>query len=298
MFQNESTVCAIKIPRRDDEKIVDAVFCPQIKRMGVLIKGKPAVIYNAATLEKLAEPVPFPATGLAFRAVRQGNAVHEVALSCGEGEDEITRYDYLRKVKIGGLFMPRAQSIAYSYSGHLLAAGSSEGFVRIWTLKGEAREAVNVKIASSAVTRLSFSFQGGLLLATTARGDLYAINARGEFSAVKLGSPDDPPAQWDCHTVASHPLAKVSAFAGAGNAVNVFYAGLNKVIRFETYQENRYIRQLQFQSSSSKLLAVGDIGVEVWNLSDTYELLTQWSPQSGRVLSASFCGPVIFAAVD
>ena len=258
-------------------------------------------------------PVKQPITGLAFRPRSPQWQGYEAAIAVGESMPSVQRCDLEKPSdEPRKLFMPRAHSVAYSHDGSMVAAGSTDGFLRVWRLIPQPQEILCVRDGFKCVTSVAFDCRKQLLLYTTGctarffkmpaiverktKGGDEEEQPKPSIRMVPyLTSSDGSDLDWDCYCIATHPTRELVALAGYGEGVYLHDRSGGPVRVLET-GVGRYVRELKFVGQN-QLLVVGQTGVGLWNLDPQFSrvnLVRSEAPNAGPPLSARQYGDTVY----
>jgi hypothetical protein len=305
------------IPQEEKESVRATYMTDQVGFAAVVMNGREARLYDvrrstddAARLLQL--PVRHPLTGFAFRPKNEKWPGFEAAVAYGDDTVSVLRINLSQlEDEPRKLFMPRAHSVAYSHDGAMLAAGSTDGLLRIWRLYPQPQEIVYVSTGQKCVNSLAFDNNNSSLFFTSgcnvrclnipAAAPRQKPAAEGEEAQAKpvvnvwryLVSNENKEEEfnWDCYCVQTHPLLPLVAFGGYGGDVLLHNhkAGPKSDIQTISTGAGRYVRSLHFIAQHNQLLVVGQTGVEVWNLGNKpsrFPLAYRDQPGSGMPLGA------------
>jgi WD40 repeat protein len=117
--------------------------------------------------------------------VRVAASPDSFAASSRRGRVYLWRADRLTPPRILPL-SARADALAFSSDGKMLATGSRDGVVRLWDVR-TAREIDTLRGLGSGVRAVAFSPKGSLVLAGSDRGETRVWTTRGELRSVLRG---------------------------------------------------------------------------------------------------------------
>lgn len=273
--------------------------------LGVIARGEPPWLIDTETGKPIAVPQSKMCVGMAFRPVLKteinGARNQECAIVYGDSANFVEFYD----VALGDWLQPmplaRAQSVAYSQQGDKLAIGTSTGSVAVVELNdGHRRKERFLKpICKSAIVRLMFTGQGESLIALTAGGAIYCVNAETGESAkqVFVGAHED--LDFECWAHAVHDVGRIAVFAGsayrATGKCNLWVTDLDKgvSVAIET-GHSAYVRRVQFLRNL-KVVVFGDKGAEVYDLKTRKRLrVNTLGDKLGTAYAAMEAGPLTF----
>jgi WD40 repeat protein len=295
---NNKRLESLVIPHTDTERVIGAVLSPVPDFMGVMLVDLPARVYNLRTGQLVDVPVTKPVRDMAFRPRTAEFPCNELAIVTGDYASSVKRLDLELQIGLIEVFMPRANAVVYSHCGRFMAAGSTDGTVRIWNLQNQdaaPEEIFCQKVSRHGVTRLAFNPTNDVLFIVTARGELLHVNTGNADQPAHpylLGN-DGNAFPWDCYCVATHPVAKLVAFGGVGSDVILSSIDSRKVFTLKT-NVGEFVRHIEFIPDSGQLLVVGR-EVEVFNLSPLASAPAAYAtPTTGRPLCAKQYGGTVF----
>ncbi len=186
----------------------------------------------------------------------------------------------IERIALHGSFNPRKvafatpSSVGYCADGSMLAAGSESGKVVVWSLDedGPPREIVESQVANERIVKVDFGFH--CLVVLTATGRCYRIpfhfavtpkvlvQAKAE---PRLIAGDGKVFDWHCYSYAHHPTLSLEAFGGEC-AVLVSQHELFGMCGVKLTGLGRYIHKLTFCPLTRRLVAMGELGVQIWSI--------------------------------
>jgi hypothetical protein len=288
----------LTIPHAQDERVIDAVLSPVPDFMGVMLANAPAKAYNLRNGRQVELPTKTPASGMAFRPRTAEFQCNELAIVNGTESRSVMRLDLELEIGLIDVFMPRASAVVYSHCGRFLAAGATDGTVRVWNLQNPDLPPAEVfcsKVSRHGVTRLAFNATNDVLFVVTARGELLHVNPNNvdQPAAAYLLDNAGGPYAWDCYCVGTHPVSDLVAFGGAGNKVILSSIKSRKVFTLQT-SVGDFVRSIEFMEETGQLLVVGR-EVEVFNLHPLAPVPAEYSqPTTGKPLCAKQYGNSVF----
>lgn len=218
-------------------------------------------------------------------ALRPG--VNELAIAC-EDDSFVRRYT-LNGKSCPPLNFPAATAVVYNESGSMIAAGNKYGGVRVYSLN-EDRQCVGIiqaRITGQRIVRVEFGFS--CLLALTERGICYRIPFNFAVppkvmiegkAEQRLIAGDGKPYDWNCYAYAHHPTLSLEAFGGECGVLISQHdvLGLCGVKRTGI---GRFIHKLTFCKTTNRLIAMGELGVQIWTvgtsvMSEKWQVAGDW----------------------
>lgn len=288
----------LHVPHTDTEHVVDAVLSPVPDFMGVMLRDLAPRFFSLRTGLPVEVPVNKPARGMAFRPRTKEFPCNELAVVTGENSSSVKRIDLELQIGLIDLFMPRANAVAYSHTGRYMAAGSTDGTVRVWNLQNQDAVPAEIfcqKVSRHGVTRLQFNSTDDILFIVTARGELLHANVGNDKQPAHpyLLDNNGNAYDWDCYCVATHPHVPLVAFGGIGSDVIISSLQSRKIMSLKT-NVGEFVRSMEFLPDTGQLLVVGR-EVEVFNLSPMAKAPAEYAiPATGRPLCAKQYGDAVF----
>lgn len=319
-------ISEIVIPHLDTEQVVSAAISPRLRFLAVVLKNTPgAVIYDckAEYLKARVKVPPREMLGSSDQPVLSGRmvvpSVHQVcdlsfrpqlakqttelALAVGENAEQVERLDIDMQTRLIGVFMPRAQRVAYSHDGKYVAAGNSSGTVTVWRLEDTPMEVCSRHLdKNNSVIGLAFGPGGDSLYVVLSSGDVWVFNPLQAKSHLTPAVRDRDLRRWkgSYYCVATQNRLREIALGGQGNRVLVHNPITYSIREITTgLHVHEFVRSLQF-IGDNQLLVIGSRGrLEVWHVPADDEMVRLASHQNvsdKRIICARYYAGVLIAA--
>lgn len=186
----------------------------------------------------------------------------------------IQRYSIHGFVNPQRLVFAHPSAVGYNGDGSLLAAGSQYGKIIVWSLEeeGQARAIVESRVANERIVKVDFGFS--CLVALTASGRCYRVPFHfARIPSVLVQAKAEPRLvagngkafDWNCYAYAHHPTLSLEAFGGEC-AVLVSQHELFGMCGVKLTGLGRYIHKLTFCPRTRRLVAMGELGVQIWSI--------------------------------
>ncbi len=220
--------------------------------------------------------------------------VHRFALRPSVNELAVARHNSasIERYALHGVSNPKRLAFAdlsyptavgYNGDGSLLAAGSQYGKIVVWNLEedGPARAIVESQVANERIVKVDFGFH--CLVVLTASGKCFRVPfhfavipkvlVRAKAEPRLIGG-DGKPYDWHCYAYAHHPTLSLEAFGGEC-AVLVSQHEMFGMCGVKLTGLGRYIHKLTFCPRTRRLVAMGELGVQIWSIHNSV-LFEKW----------------------